>query len=123
MGTSRERGCLGEESPIHEGDREVRVRLPFDDDTVIDDVITDGQTFDSNVEVSASPSQIQQCSVSLGTVDAKQPLPRRIGDTVASGISINGQDVHYLEGKAKGPQSAETINESCKMPRRLRTSA
>jgi hypothetical protein len=41
----------------------------------------------------------------------------------AFGTSINSGDVHHLEGKAKGPQSGETINESCKVPWRLRASA
>jgi len=88
------------------------------------EVVTDDETFHTNVEVSASACEIEQCGVALRKVDAKPPLPRRIrvADT-AFGISINSGDVHHLEGKAKGPQPGETINESCTLPRRLRASA
>jgi hypothetical protein len=76
------------------------------------------------IEVSASACEIEQCGVALRKVDAKPPLPRhiRVADT-AFAISINSGVVHHLEGKAKGPQLGETINESCKLPRRLRASA
>ena len=126
VGTSRERRRLGKESSIHKRSREIRVRLPFDDDTVINVVVTDRQTFHLNVEVTALLCEIEQCGVSFRKVDAKPASPRsrhvRDADT-ALGNSINGGYVHHLEGKAKGPQSGETINESCKLPRRLRASA
>jgi len=124
VGTSRERRRLRKESSIYQRSREIRVRLSFDDDTAINEVVTDDETFHTNVEVSASACEIEQCGVALRKVDAKPPLPRRIrvADT-AFGISINSMDVHHLEGKAKGPQPGETINESCKLPRRLRASA
>jgi hypothetical protein len=123
VGTSRERCRLGKESPIHKRSREIRVRLSFDEDTAIDEVVTDGKTFHANVELSASACEIEQCGVSLRTVDAKLPLARYVRDADTLGISINRGDVHHLEGKAKGPQSGETINESCRLPRRLRASA
>jgi hypothetical protein len=89
----------------------------------IDEVVTDGKTFHANVELSASACEIEQCGVSLRTVDAKQPLPHYVRDADTLGISINGGDAHHLEGKARGPQSGETINEGCKVPRRLRAPA
>jgi hypothetical protein len=123
VGTSRERCRLGKESSLHKRSREIRVRLSFDDDTAIDEVVTDGKTFHADVEISTSACEIEQCGVSLRTVDAKPPLPRHVRDADIVGLSINGWDVHHLEGKAKGPQSGETINERCKWPRRLRASA
>lgn len=42
------------------------------------------------------------------------------GEGVALGTSIVGGDVHHLEGRTTGPQSGETINKSCKSPRRSR---
>ena len=96
----------------------------FDDDPAFNEVVTDSETLHANLEVAASASEIEQCGVSLGSVDAEPPTPCRVraADT-ALGASIVGGDVHHLEGKAKGPQSGETINESCKSPRRLRASA
>ena len=96
MGTSHERCCLGKESSIDQRRCEIRVRLSFDDDP----------------------------TVSFGNVDAKPPMPCHVrGANTALGSSIVGGDVHHLEGKTKGPQSGETINESCKLPRRLGASA
>jgi hypothetical protein len=124
MGTSCKRRRLGKEPSICKRGRKIRVRLPFDDDTVLNVVVTDSKTFHSNVEVSASPCETKQRGVSLSKVDAKQPWPRHVRDAdTALGIPRNGGDVHHLEGKANGPQSGETINESCKLPRRLRASA
>ena len=115
---------MGKKSPIRKRSREIRVRLSFDDDTAINEVVTDGKTFHANVEVTASACEIKQCGVSLGRIDAKPPLPRHVRDAdTALGNSVDGGNVHHLEGKAKGPQPGETINESCKVPRRLRASA
>jgi hypothetical protein len=124
VGTSRERCRLGKESSIHQRRREIRVRLSFDDDPIINEVVTDSETFHANLEVAASACEIEQCGVSFGSVDAKPPMPCHVrGADTALGTSIVGGDVHHLEGKTKGPQSGETINESCKSPRRLRASA
>ena len=124
MGTSRERSGLGKESSIRQRSREIRVRLSFDDDPIINEVVTDSETFHANLEVAASACEIEQCGVLLGSVDAEPPTPCHVrGADAALGTSIVGGDVHHLEGKAKGPQSGETINESCKLPRRLRASA
>jgi hypothetical protein len=115
---------LGKEPPIHQRSREIRVRLSFDDDPIINEVVTDSETFHANREVAASACEIEQCGVSFGSVDAKPPMPYHVrgADTVL-GTSIVGGEVHHLEGKAKSPQSGETIDESCKVPRRLRASA
>ena len=124
VGTSGERCRLGKESSVHQRNREIRVRLSFDDDPIIDEVVTDRETFHANLEVAASACEIEQCSVSFGNVDAKPPMPCHVrGADTALGSSIVGGDVNHLEGKTKGPQSGETINESCKLPRRLRASA
>jgi hypothetical protein len=74
----------------------------FDDDTAINEVVTDGETFHTNVEVSASACEIEQCGVALRTVDAKPPLPRhiRVADT-AFGISINSGTCIIWRGQPK----------------------
>jgi hypothetical protein len=58
VGTSRERCRLGKESSIRKRSREIRARLSFNDDTDINEVVTDGKTFHANVEVSASACEI-----------------------------------------------------------------
>ena len=124
MGTSRERCRLGKESSIDQRSREIRIRLSFDDDPAINEVVTHSETFHANLEVAASACEIEQCGVSLGSVDAEPPTPCHVrGADTALGTSIGRGDEHHLEGKAKGPRSGETINESCKLPRRLRASA
>jgi hypothetical protein len=70
MGTSSERCRLWKQAPIRERSGEIRERLPFDDDTAVNVVVTDGKTFHLNFEVSAFPGEIQQCGVSFRKVDA-----------------------------------------------------
>jgi hypothetical protein len=100
------------------------VRLSFDDDPLINEGVTDSEMFHAHREVAASAYEIEQCGVSFGSVDAKPSVPCHVrGTGTALGTSVVGGDVHHLEGKTKGPQSGETINESCTLPRRLRASA
>lgn len=81
--------------------REVRLRLPFDDDTTIDVVIADGETLHPNVEITASPREIKQRSVPFRKVHAKAVsrfrCVRRAGDTVL-GISDRLVDVTVRPG-------------------------
>lgn len=117
VGTSSKRRRLWKESSIRKRSREIRVRLPFDDETAINVVVTDGKTFHLNVEVSAFPCEIKQCGVSFRKVDAKPVSSRscRIRDLsegIALGNPIHSGGVPHLEGKAKGPRSGETTNES-----------
>lgn len=54
VGTSRECCRLGKEPPIHQRGREIRVRLSFDDDPIINQVVTDSERFHANPEGAAS---------------------------------------------------------------------
>jgi hypothetical protein len=53
------------------------MRLSFDDDPAINEVVTHRETFHANVEVAASACEIEQCGVALRKVDAKPPMRGR----------------------------------------------
>jgi hypothetical protein len=56
-----QRGFIGrrKQTSIDKGRGEVGIRLPFDDDTTIDVVVTDGKTLHSNIEVAARSREIE----------------------------------------------------------------
>jgi hypothetical protein len=85
--------------------------------------VANTETFHANLEVAeAACDRAMRRVVRKCRREAGNALSRSRRHT-ALGTSIVGEDVHHLEGKTKGPQSGETINESCRLPRRLRASA
>ena len=65
MRTSRECRGLREQPSVYEGGREVRVRLPFDDDAAVDEVVANGKTHHVDVEVIARSREIEYRGVSF----------------------------------------------------------
>ena len=65
MRTSRECRGLPEQSPIYEGGREVSIRLPFDHDAAVDEVVADGEIHHLDVEVFARSREIKYRGVSF----------------------------------------------------------
>jgi len=65
MRTSRECRGLPEQPSIYEGGREVSIRLPFDDDAAVDEVVADGEMHHLDVEVFALSRQMEYCRVSF----------------------------------------------------------
>ncbi len=65
MRTSRECRGLREQPSIYEGGREVSIRLPFDDDAAVDEVVADGETHHLDVEVIALSREIEYRGVSF----------------------------------------------------------
>ncbi len=105
VGTSSESRRLRKESSIRKRSCEIRVRLPFDDDTAINVVVTDSKAFHLNVEVSAFPCEIEQCGVSFRKVDAKPVSSRcrRIRD-VSEDIAL-GSPIHSGGRASSGGES------------------
>jgi hypothetical protein len=56
---------LREQPPIDEGGREVRIRLPFDNDATVDEVVADGEMHHLDVEFSAASREIEYRGVSF----------------------------------------------------------
>ena len=50
---------------IYEGGHEVHIRLPFDDDAAVDEVIADGEIHHLDVEVFARSRQMEDRGVSF----------------------------------------------------------
>jgi hypothetical protein len=67
------RECRGlrEQASIYERDREVGIRLPFDHDAAVDEVVADWETHHLDVEVFALSRQTEYCGVSFRKVNAK----------------------------------------------------
>ena len=65
MRTSRECRGLPEQPSIYEGGREVSIRLPFDDDSAVNEVIADGEIHHLDVEVFARSRQMEYRGVSF----------------------------------------------------------
>ena len=63
--TSRKGRRLREEASIYEGGCEIRVGLPFDDDSALDEVVPDGQALHSDIEFGASPREVEQPRIPL----------------------------------------------------------
>ena len=72
---SRKGGYLWEQPAVHDRCREVHIRLPFDDDAAVDDVITDVELFEVDCEVFGVLDEIQKDRVSLRVVDAESISP------------------------------------------------
>ena len=65
MRALRECRSLREQPSIDEGGREVSIRLPFDHDAAIDDVVADGEMHHLDIEVFALSRQTEYCCVSF----------------------------------------------------------
>jgi hypothetical protein len=65
MRTSRECRGLREQPSIYDGGREVSIRLPFDDDPAVDEIVADGEMHQLDVEVFALSRQTEDCGVSF----------------------------------------------------------
>jgi hypothetical protein len=65
MRASRECRGLREQPSIYEGGREVSIRLPFDDDAAVDEVVSDGKMRHLDVEVTALSREIEYRGVSF----------------------------------------------------------
>ena len=65
MRASRECRSLREQPSIYEGGREVSIRLPFDHDAAVDEVVADGEMHHLDVEVFALSRQTEYCGVSF----------------------------------------------------------
>lgn len=60
------KGCrLREEPSVRQRGREVSIRLPFDDDTAVDEVVANGEVHHLNIEVVALSREIEYRSVSF----------------------------------------------------------
>lgn len=65
MRASRESRGLREQPSIYEGGREVSIRLPFDDDAAVDEVVSDGKMHHLDVEVITRSREIEYRGVSF----------------------------------------------------------
>jgi hypothetical protein len=65
MRALREGRGLREQASIDERDREVSIRLPFDHDAAVDEVVADWEMHHLDVEVFALSRQTEHCGVSF----------------------------------------------------------
>jgi hypothetical protein len=65
MRASRECRGLREQPSIDEGGREVSIRLPFDNDVAVDEVVADGEMHHVDIEVIALSGEIEYRGVSF----------------------------------------------------------
>jgi len=97
-----QRSRLRKESAVHKRHCEICVRLSFDDNAAVNDVITDGELFQADVEVAGFPSEIEQCRVSFREVDAELMPPRTrvvhdsFGRNATHGVTLSGRNMFPL---------------------------
>ena len=118
MRTSRESRGLWEQTSVHEGEREIGVRLPLDDNAAVEPVIADGQVLDAYVEVVALAGEIDQSGMPLRRID--QELVTHAFAAVGSGRCLAMfRDIdrtgHVWRGKPKvrGPVKQRTSVAKC----------
>src|SRR5438105_14477288 len=90
MGTASEGRRLRKQPSISQRRCEIGVRLPFDDNTVIDVIVTNGETLHLDVEIAAFTRESNQRGVTFREVDAK-PVScsfRRIGGTLSDETAL-----------------------------------
>jgi hypothetical protein len=58
MTTSSERSGLGKGSAVRQRRREIRVRLSFNENAVINEVVTDAELLKTNIEVARCSGEI-----------------------------------------------------------------
>jgi hypothetical protein len=76
MGASSERGGLWKDPAIHKRRRKIRIGLSFDDNSAINQVITDSELLQTDIKVTGLASEIEQCRLSFREVDAELVSPR-----------------------------------------------
>jgi hypothetical protein len=59
MWAASKRGCLGEESAVHEGRSEIRIGLSFNEDAGAQEVIANREPFQADVNVARRLRQIK----------------------------------------------------------------
>ena len=106
------------------------MRLPLDDNATVKAIITDGQVLHANVEVVALAREIQQSGVPFRRIDTKLVTYdaialgyRRRADTFHETDDVDYIGIRHVWRGSPRSGSGETINEGCKLPRRLRASA
>jgi len=102
MRTSSEGSGLGEESAVHQRRREIRVRLSFNENAVIDEVVTDVELLKTNIEVARCSGEIEKGGVSFSKVDAEQmshrPLVRQSSVVCYATriLVVHGRGLNYI---------------------------
>jgi hypothetical protein len=103
MRTPSQRSRLRKESAVHKRHCEIRVRLSFDDNAAVNEVIADGELFQADVEVAGFPSEIEQCRVSFREVDAElvPPRTRIVHDSfvcnATHSVTLTGRKEHWID--------------------------
>jgi hypothetical protein len=92
MWAPSKRGRLGEESAVHEGHREVRVGLSFNENAGTHEVIANSEPLYTDVKVARRLRQIKESRVSFRKVDAEYGS-RRL-DTANPG-AVGGGSPHW----------------------------